>query len=226
MFETLKFLIAGAIAVGGASWSVTELRAMPRPEVDVNMLFVPPAKVLKAAASGYENLVADVLWLSLVQYYGDRYFADDRTMHNLEAMFELITDLDSKFWFAYWLGGWALADDSQPDAAIRLLARGEARNPDEASYPYLQGFIHFLMKSDPMAAAACFLRAAEKPILEWPEQRRFARSMAAHMYRRGGQRELALRLWELMLEESADKAVRDIAARNVERLRAEIAGSK
>lgn len=224
MFEPLKFLLAAAVAFGGASLSVGGLRALPRPELDVNMLFVPPAKVVKASASGYDNLVADMLWLSLIQYYGERYFSDDRTMHNLEAMFELITDLDSKFWFAYWLGGWALADNRQPDAAIRLLQRGEQRNPDEASYPYLQGFIHFLTRSDPAAAAACFIRAAEKPVLEWPEQRRLARAMAARMYRRGGQTDLALRMWQTIYEQSDDKALRDIAARNIERLRSEIEG--
>jgi tetratricopeptide (TPR) repeat protein len=186
------------------------------------MLFVPAESVVKAGVSGYDNLVADALWLSLIQYYGDRYFSPDRQMHNLDRMVGLITDLDPKFWFAYWLGAWALADNLQVDAALRILERGEERNPQEANFPYLQGFIQFLVRSDYPAAAACFLRAAEKPILDWPEQQRFARSMAARMYRQGGQTELALQLWRGLYEQAGDKALRDIAARNVARLEAEI----
>ncbi|MEB3284594.1 MAG: hypothetical protein VKN33_04845 [Candidatus Sericytochromatia bacterium] len=222
MSERLRFFLAALVALCGAAYAVTSIRALPQPEIDRNMLFVPSGGLVRGGASGYENLMADVLWLSLLQYFGERYFASNRRMVNLEKMFRLITALDSRFWFSYWLGAWALADNGQPEAALDLLQFGERHNPMEASYPYTQGFVHFLMRSDYESAAQCFVRAAEKPVLEWPEQRRFSQSMAARMYRELGRRELALQIWLNMREQSTDRALKDIATRNAQRLQAEI----
>ncbi|MEB3329273.1 MAG: hypothetical protein VKQ33_08595 [Candidatus Sericytochromatia bacterium] len=220
----LKWLAGTAVGLAVSAQASQVLRTFPVPEIDVNMMFVPSGALVKGTASGYENVLADSLWLSLLQYYGERYFADDRTMVNLEEMFTLITDLDPRFWFAYWLGAWALGDDGQPDAALRLLARGEAANPQDLNYPYLQGFILFLMKHDHLAAARCFERAATKPVAEWQEQRRFARSMAARMYREEGQPALALEIWRNILENASDRALADIAKTNIRRLEAELRG--
>jgi hypothetical protein len=137
MADGLKWLAGVFLGLACSMQATRAVSAYPSPELDRNMMFVPSETLVKATASGYENLIADALWLSLLQYYGDRYFADDRTMVNLEEMFSLITGLDTRFWFAYWLGAWALSDNGQVEAALRLLERGEAANPDEVNYPYL-----------------------------------------------------------------------------------------
>lgn len=214
------------VAMGCAIGSTTVARSYPARELDVNMLFVPPAELMKKGAAGFDNVLADSLWLTLLQYYGERYFSDSREMVNLDAMFMLITDLDPKFWFAYWLGAWALADDGQAARAIVLLQSGEARNPDFLHYPYLQGFIHFLYLNDYVTAAACFERAYLRPVEEWDGQRRFCKTMAARMYQRQGKDELALRIWQTMYKTSAERAIKDIARRNIERIEAEMRGER
>lgn len=219
----LPWALGAAATLGlsiGSSWVV---RSYPPREIDVNMLFVPSATMVKAGASGFENMLADSLWLTLLQYYGERYFSENRDMVNLDAMFALITDLDPKFWYAYWLGAWALGDNGQTDAAIRLLEKGERLNPDHLHYPYLQGFVRFLFLSDFAGAAACFERAATRPIAEWDDQKRFARSLAARMYQKQGKDALALQIWE-NLAKSPDRATADIAKRNVKRIKEEMAG--
>jgi tetratricopeptide (TPR) repeat protein len=220
----LRWLAGTALSLAISAQATQAVKTYPTPEIDVNMMFVPSGALLKGTASGFENVIADTLWLSLLQYYGDRYFADDRTMVNLEEMFTLITELDPRFWFAYWLGAWALSDDGQADAALRLLERGEAANPQDLNYPYLQGFILFLMKRDHIAAARCFERAATKPVAEWESQRRFARAMAARMYREDGKPALALEIWRNILENATDRALADIAKTNIRRIEAELRG--
>jgi tetratricopeptide (TPR) repeat protein len=220
----LRWLGGAALGLAISAQATQAVRTYPAPEIDVNMMFVPSGALLKGTASGFENVIADTLWLSLLQYYGERYFADDRTMVNLEEMFTLITDLDPRFWFAYWLGAWALSDDGQADAALRLLERGENANPQDLNYPYLQGFILFLMKRDHQAAARCFERAATKPVAEWESQRRFARAMAARMYREEGKPALALEIWRNILENASDRALAEIAKTNIRRIEAELRG--
>lgn len=211
------------VSLGLSIGSTAVLRGFPPRELDVNMLFVPAPAMVKAGASGYENMIADSLWLTLLQYYGERYFSEHRDMVNLDAMFGLITDLDPTFWFAYWLGAWSLGDNGQTAEALALLEKGERLNPAYLNYPYLQGFVRFLFMGDYVGAAACFERAATRPIAEWEDQKRFARSLAARMYQKQGNDVLALQIWE-DLAKSPDRATADIAKRNVARIKAEMAG--
>jgi hypothetical protein len=136
---------------------------------------------------------------------------------NLPAMFDLITDLDPKFYFAYWLGAWAIGDSGEPEAAVALLAKGGRHNPDAYDYAYLTGFIHFLFRHDYSAAAASFEKAAT-----FPDAPRFARTMAARMYQKQGKDELALQTWQTLYERATDPNTKRIAKRNVERIQAEL----
>lgn len=222
---TLPWALGAIVSLGLSIGSAAVVRSYPPREIDVNMLFVPAPAMMKSGATGYDNMLADSLWLTLLQYYGERYFMKSTEMVNLDAMFNLITDLDPKFWFSYWLGAWALGDNKQADAALRLLDKGERLNPDHLHYPYLQGFIRFLFLGDYGGAAACFERAATKPIAEWDDQKRFARSLAARMYQKQGKDTLALQIWE-NIAKSPDRATADIAKRNVARIKEEIAGKR
>jgi tetratricopeptide (TPR) repeat protein len=197
-------------------------RRLPPPELDVNMLFVPPPEMTKALATGYRNLIADGLWLGLLQYYGERLVqqsAERRRAVNLAPMFNLITDLDQRFWFAYWLGAWALGDNQEPDAAIALLQKGERENPQDYNYPYLQGFIQFLERKDYPSAYQAFMRATS-----FPDAPRFAKTMAARMLQKEGMDAQALQIWQGIYAAAQDKVTKDIARRNVERIQAEMKG--
>jgi tetratricopeptide (TPR) repeat protein len=215
--------LAGLLSFGvsvQAQWIHMDL---PPPDLDVNMLFVPPPEATKALATGYQNMIADGLWLGLLQYYGDRLVQrEEERRHavNLGPMFDLITDLDPHFWFAYWLGGWALADNHEGDVAVRLLEKGERANPGDYNYPYLQGFIQFLERKDYQAAYQAFNRAAQ-----YPDAPRFASTMAARMLQKEGLDEQALKIWQGIYASAQDKVTKDIARRNVERIEAEMKGA-
>jgi hypothetical protein len=222
MASVVKWVVAGVLAAGLAAASNWRIESLPEPSVEYNILFVPPEKLVTEAASGFDNLIADGLWLGLLQYYGDRVVSDDHKFMNLPAAFRLITRLDSHFWFAYWLGAFALGDSHEPDAAITMLRWGEQNNPDDYNYPYLAGFVNFAFAKDHQAAANCFERSATKP-----NASRFARTMAARMYQTEGQDALALGMWQSVLkgaEAEGDKSLIAIAKRNVSRIQQEMAG--
>jgi hypothetical protein len=211
-------VISGAAAVGAQF----QLAKAPPPVVDVNMLFVPPKELTVGAATGYQNMIANGLWLGLLQYYGDRLTIDmaQKTV-NVPQMFDLITDLDPKFYFAYWLGTWAIGDAGDGRGAVKLLEKGERLNPGDYQYPYLMGFAKFLFLTDFAGAAKDFERAAVLPGAP-----RFAQTMAARMLQKTGQDDLALRLWQNMYNQATDKATKQIAKRNVERIEAEMKGER
>lgn len=221
MSAWIRWSLAGVVALGAVLGAQFQLDRLPKREVEVNMLFVPPPALTQHAASGYENMLADGLWLDLLQYYGGHLGLVNWHMKNLAPMFGLITDLDPHFWFAYWLGAWALGDNGQANDAIAMLKKGEARNPGDYNYPYLEGFIHFLDRKAYADAATCFLRAAADPGAP-----RFARSMAARMMETQGKDELALQLWTNIYVHAQDGATKAIAKRNIQRVRDEIAGKR
>lgn len=216
----LKWAAALVFCSAAGVGAQIELEHAPPPVVDVNMLFVPPKQLTLGGASGYQNILADGLWLGLLQYYGERLGVDQakKTM-NLPAMFDLITDLDPQFWFAYWLGAWAIGDAGEHDAAVALLDKGQRLNPQDYNYPYLLGFVHFLYRHDYAAAAAAFEHAATLP--DCP---RFASTMAARMHQRQGQDHLALAIWKNLYDKATDKTTKQIAKNNVERIEAEMKG--
>lgn len=211
-------VLSGAAAVG----SQLELAKAPPPVVDVNMLFVPPKDLTKSAATGFDNMIADGLWLGLLQYYGERLAIDQaKKTVNLPAMFDLITDLDPQFWMAYWMGAWSIGDAGDPDAAIALLQKGARLNPTDFNYPYLEGYVRFLFLGDFKGAAAAFDKATT-----FPEAPRFAKTMAARMYQKTGQDHLALQLWQNMYKQATDKPTRQIAKNNIDRIEAEMRGER
>ena len=218
----IKWAVALAFTGAAGVGTQFQLEKVPPPEVDVNMLFVPPKELTIGGATGFQNMIADGLWLGLLQYYGERLGVDmGKKTVNLPAMFDLITDLDPQFWFAYWLGAWAIGDGGDPDSAVALLQKGQKLNPTDYNYPYLLGFVFFLFKHDYPLAAEYFTQAAKLP--ECP---RFAETMAARMYQHEGQDTLALKIWENLYEKATDKTTRTIAKNNVDRIKAELAGKR
>jgi tetratricopeptide (TPR) repeat protein len=211
--------LTGLVALAISVSSIWRLQALPAPTMDVNMLFVPAPALVKGAATDFQLVIADGLWLDVLQYYGDRLTNTIGKPVNLGPMFDLITDLDPKFWFAYWLGSWVLGDNQEVPAALRLLEKGERLNPTVYDYPYQQGFIYFLFGKDYAKAAECFLRASKVP-----DAPRFTRTMAARMLQRQGLDSAALSIWQQLYAQATDKTTREIAKRNVERIQAELAG--
>lgn len=165
-----------ALALVGAFGIRRRLEAERPTGARRHILYVPDGDYLKYASLGHQHLVADILYLWAIQY------ASDRSIRGQEAylprVFDVITDLDSRYRSAYLIGAYVLATDFHAnDAALALLDKG-ARETGDYFYSYDAGYYCFLYLKDYPRAERYFRRASARP--DCPVYvRRLALKMAA-----------------------------------------------
>jgi hypothetical protein len=181
---TRLLVLAGTVAVA-LQWH--KRSSDPLPAVGA-----PVRAVWHLAAMGFDNLVADVLFLQFLQYFGASVRVQ-RPVCGAAPWLELITELDPRFLGAYALGTMALADAQEFDAVERLWHQAQRALPGDWRVPYQAGMTLFLFAREPAHAAQAalwFRRAAELPGA--PAE---ARYMEARMYQVGERRQMAIALW-------------------------------
>lgn len=176
------------------------------------LLFLPTGDYLDAVSLGYETMMADALYLWSIQYYGHHRTAEGREY--LWRIYDVITDLDPHYQDAYLTGALIMAMDmSDPALAIRLLAKGEAENPDDWIYPLEAGFYAWMNLEDHELAAGHFDRALA---LEGTPP--LVRRLKASMSERAGDKADALELWMSIYAEADatdDQRLMDIAWQHI-----------
>jgi tetratricopeptide (TPR) repeat protein len=177
-------------------------------------LYLPSGPCLRAVSLGFRPLLADVLYVWSIQYYSvDR---ADR-WRSLERLYDAITDLDPRFLAAYSIGAIILALEAhQTEAAIRLLDKGIAANPDtyllawEAAF-YARDLGH------KQRAAHYFELAMSRPDAPSFVQRRFLWTLETL-----GRKREALARWQEVLDAARSEYEREVAARHVHDLTLEV----
>ena len=164
-------------------------------------------------ATDFENLLADTLWLRIIQHVGGQLGSGlPVQVQGVQEAIDLAMDLDPDFHAPALHGVWMLADGGDPVGAIAVCEHGRRLHPHDWHYPYLQAFIEFLYRKRHLEAARLFESAANLPGSP-PGTRR----LAAGVYQRGHHPELAIRTW-WAIHESNTGTTRAIAARNLRAL--------
>ncbi len=177
------------------------------------LMYLPESRVLKAAALGYSNLIADVIWLRAIQYYGEHRLTD-RNYPQAERLFQTIYDLDSAFKGATRFGALVLAQDVRnPGGALALLERAERDNPRTWEYPFDQAFIHQTIGKDFMKAASGYRRASLLPGA--PD---LAARLAGLSFARLGDRSASREVWSAILMDPPNEMMRRVAERGLRNL--------
>jgi hypothetical protein len=127
-------------------------------------LFVPSTNSLKLLSLGYDELVADCLWLQFIQYIGDKENRGNGRSDVAALMLDEITGLDPHFSQAYFfiasiIGG----EQHDPDRADTLLQRGITANPDNWYIPFIAGVNKYLFAHDEIGAARYYRVASKFP---------------------------------------------------------------
>lgn len=178
------------------------------------LLYLPNGDYLRVASLGQQNLLADLIYLWAIQYYGN-YEREDR-YHYVEHVFgEVITELDPNYVDAYWLGALILTVEARDlEAGLRLLDKGIQNNPDHWVLPYLAAWECFYAGHHDRAVS--YFDAASRVAGAPP----FVRRMRAGMVDRAGDLQGAMRLWlELLDDPDGDPGTRAIARRQLRTLR-------
>jgi tetratricopeptide (TPR) repeat protein len=178
-------------------------------------LFLPNAAQLKPMLLGYQGVAADLLWMQVVQYVG-LHWQTDKKFVQLSKALDLATSLDPHFVEPYRFGAlYLLYLSREPAAAVALLKKGAAANPTRWELPHDLGRYYYLEAQDYAQALEWWERAAGLP--GRPD---YLARFVARLHARTGHAETALELW-LELERTAQSDyMRDLALREIERLRA------
>jgi tetratricopeptide (TPR) repeat protein len=177
------------------------------------LMYLPEGSVLSAASLGHRSILADVIWLRAIQYYGEHRLTD-RNYDQAERLFHVIYDLDPSFKGATRFGALVLAQDARnPDAALALLRRAERDAPHVWEYPFDQGFIQQTVVCDLAAAGESYRRASRLPGAP-----PVAARLAGTSFGKLGDRESAREVWTEILDGADNKMMSAVAVRNLKTL--------
>lgn len=186
---------------------------LPRERFLDELAYYPSVGWLKAMSFGEGALLADLTWIRAVQYYGEHRQLDNR-FDLLHKAFDVVTNFDSHHQNAYVFGGTSLAQEGkQFGKGEELLLKGRAANPDAWIYPFELGFIHFVERRDHFRAGLWFQEAARKPGCPG-----YVKRFAAFAAERGGHRQRAIELWQVVAEETDNPVLREKAVAEVRKL--------
>jgi tetratricopeptide (TPR) repeat protein len=193
-----------------------EARAAGRDAVHP-LMYLPSGRYLRVAAIGFDGLLADLIYLWSIQYYGN-YAIADRFRYLEQIYTQVITELDPHYLDPYLVGALIMTVEArQPEAALRLLDKGIRSNPDKWILAFEAGFVCYNDLRDYARAAAYFEQA-----LKAPDVHPTVRRLYAEMYNRAGDKRHSLNEWAGIYETATDDYVRSVAWNHVHDLKVEV----
>lgn len=174
-------------------------------------LYLWKGSQVKRLVPGFEQLAADIYWLRTVQYFGgERVFAAEKRFDLLYPLIEITTTLDPRMEIAYRYGAVFLAEQypigaGRPDLGIAVLERAVQNNPASWRLRQELGFFHFVYRRDAKRAAEVLVEASRIPGAAF-----WLKNLAAEILGKGGERDIARRMWREMFEQS-EGAIRENA---------------
>jgi tetratricopeptide (TPR) repeat protein len=189
--------------------------------VEDRVLLLPPPAALRAASLGYRGMMADLIWLLTIQYLGG-HLTTDRRLPELQRLVETVVELDPHFVEAYTLGALFLGYTAGDLAgAIALLERGISHNPARWELPHDLARTYYLDLKDYPKALYWFQLADRLP-----GRPPYVPRLIARLHATTGHLETALELWEALRESATSDWAREIAEREIAKLKRQTAGSR
>ena len=184
---------------------------------------LPSAESLRVISLGYQELVADLLWIKAIQYLGERYRwpSDDLTFYSL---LDRITSLDPLYQYVYQAGGICLSHyGSQYELSNVLLKKGMSNLGERLDnnvfgwwIPFLVGFNYFFYLGD-FENGAKYMMVASK-LMGSPH---YLPGLAATLLKRSGDPETGIAFLEKLKNETKDEVTRSYIEKTLEQKREE-----
>ncbi len=168
-----------------------------------SLLYLPSGEYLQPLSLGYQLVLADMLWVKTITYFGSHFMGDGEYPW-LYHILSLIIDLDPRYDFPYYFGGVVLSlEAAQAENANKILARGIEAYPDKWEYPFYIGFNHYYHRGDAAAAVPYIEKAAKLPGA--PE---FVQSLVGTLYMKSGADEIALKFFRDAYRNTNDEMIK------------------
>lgn len=185
------------------------------------LAYFPSGLALRESSIEYDELFADFIWLTAIDYYG-RHLETDRRYEWLGHIFEILTTLDPRFIGAYRFGAMTLAWDARkPMEALALLFFGMKANPLSWQLPFDAGFINYMLLGDYKSAAELFQIAAKLP-----DAWRMVTRWVPYLYAKSGDFETAKQMWSDLYYSTQNRRLRELILRQLRWLKFEEGVSK
>lgn len=177
---------------------------------------LPSGKTLKILSFGFQNLVADLLYIWSIQFYSSYHLTN--IYDYIEHVFNVITDLNPLSKEPYLVGSWIMSlEANDVNMAMRLLQKGARNIPDEWLFDYECGFYAYKHLRDFELAEKYFARAAAKP--DAPPH--IARKRA-HMVYMKDDLNYARQLWMDIYRNTKDRFERKVARNHLHQIKLEM----
>jgi tetratricopeptide (TPR) repeat protein len=127
-----------------------------------SIIYIPSGNYLKMATFGFSSLMADIVYIWAIQYFGNTAIPDkfDHFVH----IFSIISELDPRYIDPYEVGAMiALYDAKDVALSIKLLDMGFAKNPGLWIFPLEAGHYAQLYKKDFPLAREYYKKAMDIP---------------------------------------------------------------
>ncbi len=212
MKRSLLIVIVMIILFLGQAQLQKKLARFESPEQET-LLYLPSGKYLKPLALGYDQMLADLLWMKTISYFGD-HFMTDKEYPWLHHILNLIIDLDPLFDFPYFFGGIILSlEASQVDRANQILERGIEAYPEKWQFPFYIGFNYYYHQKDAEKAAPYIEKASSLP-----EAPAYLVPLVGGLYAKTNKNETALRFYREAHRNATDALVKEHIQKKINRI--------
>jgi hypothetical protein len=168
MSRALTTAVVVAVLLAAVVVLAHALQSIPEPDpLGKRLLYLPTPEILGLASLGNQGLMADLLYIWSIQYYSQ--FDFHEKFLYLETVFDLITDLDPRFFDAYRIGAMIMSlqlagDPAEHKAAVvRLYEKGLRNMPDSWELAEVAAWDAHLVLKDQELAVRWMGMAAERP---------------------------------------------------------------
>lgn len=214
----LLLLLIFVLSGWGIYWSEGKIRSLAEARAAKEALYLDSPKAIARLSLGYTGLSAQIYWIRVIQYFGEKHLRRARSYPLLYPLLIITTSLDPHLAIAYEFGSTFLAQTppegaGMPDKAAEFVEKGIQENPTNWKLYYQLGYIQYLERKDYMAAAQAFERGSKIP-----GAHPWMKVMAAMMATRAGQIETSRFLWSNIYESTSDEAIRRNAAKRLQAL--------
>lgn len=166
-------------------------------------MYLPEGIYLKTFSLGFDQVMADIIWLSVIQVVGEKKISEEGYEWIYHAL-EVVTTLDRKFDYAYQFGGIILSTlGDKIEMSNNLLEKGLKENPSVWQIPFYLGFNHFFYMDD-YSKAAEYISLASK----LPGHPAYLPLLAARLFVQAQSPDIALEFLARMHSEAKDEKVR------------------
>lgn len=171
MLKKIIFVIAFVMLCGVMHLSQVKLDLIAAKNkkyyVEKNLLITLPTDKIQYFTLGFNNFIADIVWLQFIQYFGENNYIKRTGGKKYDFSYtykyiDVITTLDPNFDYVYWFGAFAIADEMErPDLAMKVITKGIKNNPKNWWLPYTAATME-LMYNNNFTEAVKYIDIAAK----------------------------------------------------------------